>query len=268
MRTKSFSLTSVVTLSGIALFVGAAAACGGSDEVTPADAGAGDASVDASSNQGPTGDDAGTDGTADLNEAAKKAGLRDPATVPGEVIPFQKCDEFKKCDGSIKGDWKVVGGCLPDNTFDSYKSFCPGLVAHDVVIKASGTVSATESPNVVIQKTSIFLQAFVDVPVKCTSLLGGSCDVVPGLLMGGGTGGSKFDHAVCITAGDTCKCAGDVTVVEDTSDQYSLSGDGTLSTGTDPKRTYDYCPADGKITYHETTKQNKTFGMFLTIGSK
>lgn len=273
MLTKSFSLTSVVTLSGIALFVGVAAACGGSDDaVTPADAGSSGTSSgsdDAGTGQGTSGGTS-SGGTSSGGVNFDDAGLTDPSTVDGVTIPFTKCPEFTKCEGSIKGNWKIVGGCLPDTTFDQFKTLCPDMNAHDVIIKASGTVDATESPNTVAQKTSIFLQAQVDLSNDCIQkaalFLPNGCDSVPGLLTGP-LANPKFDHAVCKVDGDTCKCKGDVTVKEDTSDQYTTDK-GVLSTGSDPKRTYDYCPKDGKITYHETTEKNKSFGMFLQIGPK
>jgi hypothetical protein len=212
------------------------------------------------------GGDTGASSSSSSGSSGKDAGLVDPNTVPGVTIPYGKCEAFTKCDGPIVGSWKVTGGCLSDNTFDQFRTFCQDLKEHDVVIKADGTVEATS--DMVTQKTSIFLSAQIDVPKECAKKVpfsDGSCNSIPGLLTSGITGGSSFDHATCEDAGDLCKCAGDVKVVEKgIPTPYTTDGTGVLTTQ-NPTRNFEYCPSGDMITYRETTKDNKSFGMLLQI---
>lgn len=266
MLKKSFTLASAISLTGAVCWITSTAACGGTEEPAGSStSSSGSASGDAggSSSGSTSGSTTSSGGT--TSSSSGDAGLVDPSTVPGVEVKYGKCDEFTKCDGSIVGSWKVTGGCLSDDTFDQYKDACKGLQEHDVIIKASGTVDATDQ--LVTRKTSIFLSAKMDVPKVCAAIIpgGGGCAGL-GPLLTSGFGGSAFDHATCTDGGDICNCSADVKVVEPgTPSAYKTDGTGGLTTQ-NPTQTYEYCPKDGNITYREVTKDNKTFGMFLTIG--
>jgi hypothetical protein len=267
MLKKSFTLASAVSLTGAVVWLTSASACGG-DEETPkattssssSSSGEATSSSSSSSSSGSTSDD--------------DAGLTDPNTVEGVEVTYGDCEAFTKCDGSIEGSWAITGGCLDKTTFDDLRkqSMCDGIKEHDVVIKASGTVTATKTD--VTQKTSLFLSAKIDVPKSCPSVQfvlasSGGCAGLNQLLTSGAAGGATFNHAQCVDAGDNCACAADATVTEPgvAADPYTTDGAGTLTTtpkNGDP-RTYEYCPKSDKITYRETTKDNKSFGMYLTI---
>jgi hypothetical protein len=272
MQMKSFTTAGVVSLFGSVLWLGASAACGGSDAATTPSGDAGNADTGTSSGATSSGSTSSSGGVLE--------GGTDPNTVPGVAVTYGKCDTFTKCDGSIVGDYKITGGCLPDTTFDEYKKACAGLNVHDVVIKADGTVDATADH--VTRNTSIFVQARADIDkANCAGLALVSPGKDPkdfdctqiGIVLTSGLGGPKFDHAQCVQGpGTTCNCLADATVKEvDDVSKYTTDGTGTLTTTTDTgtnKRTFDYCPKGTDITYHETTDQNPTFGMFLTISKQ
>lgn len=262
MLKRTFTLASAVSLGGAVVWMTSTAGCGGTETSSSSSSSSGSSGDSGASSSGTA--SSSSSSSSSSGSAGQDAGLVDPNTVEGETVVFGKCEAFTKCDGSIAGSWKVTGGCLADSTFDSYRTFCKDLKEHDVVIKASGTVDATEDPNLVKQATNVFLSAKMDVPKACASFIpgGAGCSSLPGLLTSGLAGG-KFDHAVCTEEGDLCKCAGDVMLKENTSDEYTTDGTGVLTTKSNRK--YEYCPSGGKITYRETTKDNRTFGMFLTL---
>jgi hypothetical protein len=260
MLKKSFTLASAISLTGAVVWI-STAACGGDE--TPA---AGSSSSGSAGDSGASSSGSSSSSSSSSGSSGKDSGLVDPSTVEGVTIPYGKCEAFTKCDGSVEGSWKVSGGCLSDDTFDGFRKFCADLKEHDVVIKASGTVEATADK--ITQKTSIFLSAKIDVPKSCAQAVpfsDGSCNSIPAVLTSGIAGGSSFDHAECEDAGDLCKCAGDVKVIEGgTPTDYKTDGTGVLTTQS-PTRNFEYCPAGDMITYRETTKDNKTFGMILQI---
>lgn len=260
MLKKSFTLASAISLMGAVVWI-STAACGG-DEAAPA----GSSSSSGSAGDSGASSSGATSSSSSSGGSGKDAGLVDPNSVPGVTIPYGKCEDFAKCDGSVVGSWKVSGGCLSDDTFDGFRKFCPGLQEHDVIIKADGTVDATA--DMITQKTTVFLSAKIDVPKECAKNVpfsDGSCNSIPGILTSGLTGGSAFDHATCEDAGDLCKCAGDVKVIEKgTPTPYTTDGTGVLTTQ-NPTRNFEYCPKGDSITYRETTKDNKTFGILLQI---
>jgi len=271
MLTKSFTLASAVSLAGAVIWVTSTAACGGSEE-TPAKATTSSSSGSAGDG-GDTVDSGGTSSSGGTTSSGgpSSSGLVDPGTVDGVTIEFKACEPFTKCDGPLDGNYKVIGGCLADDTFAQYKKICSDLKEHDVVIKASGTIEATktgENAGTIVNKTSVFLSAQLDVPKACAQAFPGGgddpCNTIP-LILTSGFAGSAFDHVVCQDAGELCKCAGDVKIEEDPApDQYTTDGTGALTTQT-PTRNFEYCPKGDVITYRETTKSNKTFGMFVQV---
>ena len=267
MLKKTFTLASAISLTGAVVWMTSTTACGGDEaDAAPGNTtSSGSASGDGGSSSGST-SSGGTSGTTSSSgSTTSSSGLIDPKTVPGVDVTFGKCEEFTKCPGSITGSWKVTGGCLADNTFDEFRTFCQGLNEHDIVIKASGTVDATDT--VVKQATTVFLSAKLDFPVDCAKVIpgGGGCSSIPSLLTGPfAPPGKKFDHMECTQDGDLCKCGADVKIEETTADDYTKDDTGVLTTK--GNRTYEYCPKGGNVTYRETTKDNRTFGMLITIG--
>lgn len=277
MLNKTFTLASVVSLAGAVLWMTATAACGG-DETNPSSASSSGTSGDdgGGSSSGDPGTSSGSTSSGSSGDPFADAGLKDPSQVEGVDVTYGECEAFTKCGGSIEGSWDITGGCLDKSTFDGFRDAakCPGIQEHDVVIKASGSVLATASE--VTQKTSLFLSAKIDIPKSCPLVAlalqqSGGCAGLNSLLTSG-SGPAQFDHALCTDDGEFCKCAADATVDEPgkVADPYVTDGTGTLTTKPKdaPERNYDYCPKDSKITYRETTKDNKSFGMFLTITKK
>ena len=273
MLKKSFTLASAISLTGAVAWMSSTVACGG-DEAT-VDGSSSSSGGDGGSSSGASSSGASSSGASSSSgDPFADAGLTDPKTVQGVDVMYGTCDPFTKCDGPIEGSWAVSGGCLDKSTFDQFRAMakCPGIHEHDVVIKASGTVTATKTE--VTQKTSIFLSAQIDIPKDCQTVQfvllqsGGDCSGLNDLLTSG-QGPAQFNHAKCIDDGANCKCAADATITEPgtAADPYDTDGAGTLTTqpASGPERTYDYCPKDDLITYRETTKDNKSFNMFLKI---
>ncbi len=96
------------------------------------------------------------------------------------------------------------------------------------------------------------------------AIIGNDCSKLPPLLQSG-VAGPKLDSATCVDAGPTCNCTIATTTTEPGADDpYTTDATGTLTT-TNPKRTFDYCPAGNMVTYQETTENNPTFGLFIEI---
>jgi len=263
MLKKCFSLASAASLAGAVAWVSASTACGGTENGTPVtpDSGAsssGDASASSSSSSSSS--SGSSSGGAGTNPIIGK----DPATVEGETVQYGKCEKFEKCPEDIKGQWKLSGGCLPDNTFDQYKQFCAGLTVHDVTIKVKGTVGIDATK--VARDSSIFVNAQVDIDKSnCAGLaLAGDCKSL-GNLLKAGQGGAKFDEVECNETTAACFCTAQVTITEKTDDTYELDGSGTLTTKGTAERTYDYCSKGATAMYQETTAKNPTFGMFVQL---
>lgn len=272
MLKKCFSLASAVSLAGSVVWISATAACGGSED-TPAgtSSSSGDGGASSTSSSGSTTSSTSSSGGPDGGGGGNPIVGKDPATVQGATVPFGKCDAFTKCDGPLKGQWDVTGGCLPDSTFDEYKTLCAGLSVHDVTIKVKGTIGIDDTK--VVRDTSIFVNAQVDIDkANCAALAfaQGSCASLATLLKSGANG-SKFDDAACNDSGDKCLCTAQVTINDGTTDNaYKTDGAGTLTTTTkdNAERTFDYCPKGSNTTYKETTAKNATFGMFVAITKK
>lgn len=270
MLRKCFSLASAVSLAGSVVWISATAACGGSED-TPAGgstSSSGDGGASSTSSSGSITSSTSSSGGIDGGGGGNPIVGKDPATVQGSTVPYGKCDAFTKCDGSLKGQWDVTGGCLPDSTFDEYKQLCAGLTVHDVTIKVKGTIGVDDTK--VARDTSFFVNAQVDIDkANCAALAfaQGSCSSLAALLKAG-SGGSKFDDAACNDSGDKCLCTAQVTIAEKTDDTYKTDGAGTLTTTGSAERTFDYCPKGSNTTYKETTPKNGTFGMFIAITKK
>lgn len=249
-------------------------ACSSSD--TPAATpDAGSSGVDATTDDVQNTSSSSSSSSGSTGDGGLPAGFKDPNTVPGVSVKYGTCDAFTKCDSSIIGSWNVSGGCLSDTTFDQYKQLCSGLTVHDVIIKASGTVTADDTT--INRATSAFVQADVDIDKsQCAALalFGGqsaSCASLNALLTTNATGGAHFDNAQCAdgAAPNVCDCVAQATVADNASDTYTETGGTITTTGGAQTRTFDYCGtpqnAPTATTYQETTAKNATFGMFLTI---
>lgn len=273
MPTKYISVACAFGLFGAVLW-GSTTGCSSSDtDTTPADSGASSTSS-SSGGDGGGSSSSSTGGATSSGDSGLPAGFKDPSTVEGSPVTFGTCPTFAKADGDITGAWDVNGGCLPESTFDSYKSLCAGLTVGTVIIKASGKVTAegTKESGNLVHAQSTFLQATLDINKKTCGALqffGGenaSCASINSILTSGAAG-SKFDNANCsdgATAG-TCECIAQATVADSEAASYTTDGSGTLTTTGATTRTFEYNVDGTTLTYHETTDKNPTFGMFLTL---
>ncbi len=237
MLTKSFSLAAVVGLAGSVMWVG----CSSDDPNTSAptqDAGPG-----SDNDSGNNDTDSGNN-----NPPDDDAGSKQDASFEGVDIKYGKCPDFVKCGGDVVGSWKVSGGCVPDDAFAEARTKCPGLQESDVVIKANGTVVATATT--IERKTNVQVSAKVVVPKSCSPIA--DCGLIAtGLQTGALPGAPKFDTATCTDSGANCNCDVVGSINEDTSDDYTTSGN--VLTTKDPERTFDYCVKGNVTTYKETT---------------
>lgn len=197
--------------------------------------------------------DAGSSPTADSGGNTTDSGVK-----PTTTITYGQCAAFTKCGGDVVGSWKVTGGCLSQDQFADAKAQCQGLQESNVVIKADGTVTVTATR--VMRNTVVNVTGKVLVPKSCAPLP--SCAVIAGALQVG-FNNLKFDTATCTESGDSCDCAVERTLTENTDDAYTTDN-GTLTTE-NPTRTFDYCVTADKNVFQETTAGASSFQMFIEI---
>lgn len=183
---------------------------------------------------------------------ASTAGNEDfDAGTPVDVS-YGTCQPFTACGGNIVGTWKITGGCVSNQTFADLKSkFCEGIEEGNVVIKAAGTLTATDTT--VTRQTKVDISADAFIPQQCAAKAGGSCQIVEAGLSTSVLGTDPpFDKAKCTTDGaGGCNCSVSKAYVENVTGAYTASGN-TITT-TNPNRTFDYCVDGSKLTYQETT---------------
>ena len=192
----------------------------------------------------PAGDDDGGPGGGKTKTDAG-GGLSTPGKVPAPEVSFTygTCAPLKACGGDAVGTWKyAAGGCVAELA----TAACPDLVVKSSTVKARGVV--TIGVTSLERNIEVAISASVVVPASCT--MGASCALVPFGLKAPPPQGPGFQDATCkdgTTAG-TCEC--DVTKLaeEKTTDTYTTSGS-RITTGAG--LTYDYCVANGKMTYRE-----------------
>jgi hypothetical protein len=234
MVTKFFSLAGIAALGGL-VWMGCS-----SDDKNATTPGTNDAGTDgATKNNTDSGDGTGN-------------GDKDSGTQqqPGVPVHYGECPAFEKCDSDPVGSWTVSGGCLSKDAFAPAKAQCPGLAERDVVITAEGTVEVTATN--VKRKTAVHLSGSVTIPKTCAK--NAPCSLVAGALQGGFKG-LKFDKVDCTEAGTACDCSVASTMSDDTDDTWTKDN-GTLTTASNPERTYDYCVVGNTIRYQETTDPN------------
>lgn len=196
-------------------------------------------------------DDASSD-TGTKDSAPADAGFdANSINAPEVTITYAAdCPAFTKCDSDPTGTWKTTGGCLSSSIFDGAKQNCPNLQESNVVIKAKGIVDFTATT--VSRQADVKLSAHVQVPKACfMNQL--SCTLVAGVLTSSAAG-DIFDTASCTDDGDNCQCDVSKELVDNSASTYTKDGTGTITAGKD---TYDYCVADGVLTYQKTTNGTK-----------
>ena len=145
--------------------------------------------------------DASADPDAGVTPDAQADAGVDAGPTPTVDIVYGACPDFTPCGGDVKGHWTVSGGCLSEDTFAAAKKDdCKDVKESNVVIKASGTVDATDTT--LHQKMTVDLSADIAIPKACMDSLGiGNCAFVEvGLQMDTGLDLPTFDEATCAGA--------------------------------------------------------------------
>jgi hypothetical protein len=213
------------------------------------------------------GDDTGT-GTPPTDVDSGGSGPVDSGP-PGTPITYGKCPAFTKCGGDVVGSWHLTNGCLSEDTFAAEKKSCPDLKESNVAIAATGTVDITATT--MNRQLQVSLSAHIEMPKSCFPIPGITCATAGTLLTSGLLpGGLKFKTATCTdNASNAALCECDVTADDSQSvnTAYTATPDGTITTpaaAPEPQRTYDYCVANGTLTFTETTA-TEPLKMYISV---
>lgn len=227
---------------------------GSSSSPEVADAGA-DAEAGVPTDAGGPVDDGST-----TKDAAPDAPVDAGPTVdaPEVSIQYGNCANFTACGGDPTGKWTISGGCVREETLAPAKEACPGLTESNVAIKARGLYELTATN--VKRQTQVSFSANVSLPAGCKQQAGNSCSVIAFLLKSPPPNGFGFDTAACADANDGgCNCTVGQSKIVTSAGTYTKDATTITASGGE---TYDYCVANGKFSYEETTANTFLRGYF------
>jgi hypothetical protein len=241
---------SVVLFAGFASWLGCSNGSSAGDQPANDDAGG----VTLGPGNGAPADAGATDSASQIKDADRPD---IDVTGPFYDLQYGNCPPVSACGGDLTGVWTLTGGCVDDTVFDTAKAQCPDLTSSDVKFTARGQVAAVGTG--ITRGTEAHFTANLQVPEICK--LDNPLAAVPGygtcadldlaITLGAGLKSASCKDAKTGGGGCDCEVANDLS--EYTSADYTTAGN-VLTTGTGTaERTFDYCVANGGLTYKETT---------------
>jgi hypothetical protein len=176
-----------------------------------------------------------------------------PPTVP--ITFASNCNAVQPCGGALTGRWYYDNVCIEDSIFSRIQSACGGA-SQTQILNRSGSVAGAVmfSSNQMARSVTgtVDFTATTTNGVCVNGFMGlGGCAQLPSLL---GNFGVQGTCALGLPDGgaSTASCTCDLTFsfTDTANETYTTSGN-VITTGSG--RTFEYCVANTRLTYEETT---------------